>query len=212
MGNKKLTLFPLLLSLTVLLSGCSLLERSWSDVRPHSAAYWENRDTDTLKAENYQDLVNALLLLVGEHAEGGTVRLYISDTAKREGMAERACSEVQKETAVGSYLLDYIAFSEEAEEEYIEIRVSIGYCRSADEQKALLHATTDEAIPDLLRAAAKEKNSSIAVQVSDFSASGPEFEAEVDAVRQECGAQQPWRISFYPGPESPGIVEILLGE
>ena len=210
MLKKEKRLLPLLLSLCLLLSGCSLLERDWSDVRPHSAAYWENKDTDTLRAENYQDLVNALLLLVGDHADSGTVRIYGMETAEREGMAERACGEVQNETAIGAYLLDYIAFSESSEEEFCEVRVTFGYRRTQEEQGALLHATTDEAVPDLLRTAAEGEKGSIAVQISDFSLGEEGFLAEVDAVRRECGAPEPWAVTFYPDAAAPGIVEIEL--
>ena len=62
------TALALVLCLTLAGCGDRMLERSYSSVTPHSAAYWENEDADTLRAENYQDLVNALLLLLGEHS------------------------------------------------------------------------------------------------------------------------------------------------
>ncbi len=91
----------------VTLTGCGgrLLERSYATVTPHSAAYREREDADTLRAENYQDLVNALLILLSEHSEDGVVRIY-ADAPNQAKLAENACVEVQKETAVGAYLLD----------------------------------------------------------------------------------------------------------
>ena len=51
-----------------LLTGCaSLLERSYTTVEPHSSKFWESEAADTLRAENYQDIVNDLLLLIGQH-------------------------------------------------------------------------------------------------------------------------------------------------
>ena len=35
----------------------------------------------TLRADSYQDLVNALLLLLGEHSKEGIVRFYSGDDA-----------------------------------------------------------------------------------------------------------------------------------
>ena len=52
-----------------LLSGCSMLERSYTSVQPHSSSYYESEDKSVLRAETYQDLVNDLLVLVSEHRE-----------------------------------------------------------------------------------------------------------------------------------------------
>ena len=53
----------LALSLALMfLTGCaSILEREYSTVEPHSSKFWESEAADTLRAENYQDLVNDLL-------------------------------------------------------------------------------------------------------------------------------------------------------
>ncbi len=44
------------------LTGCgSLLNRDYSVTEPHSSSYYESEDRSVLRAESYQDLVNALL-------------------------------------------------------------------------------------------------------------------------------------------------------
>ena len=65
----------LVLALAVcLLTGCdSLLERSYSTSEPHSSKFWESEAAGTLRAENYQDVVNDLLILVGQHTESATL-------------------------------------------------------------------------------------------------------------------------------------------
>ena len=93
---------PLSLALCLTLSGCGgnvVLERSYSVSTPHSEVYWENEGADTLRADSYQDLVNALLLLLGEHSEEGVVRIYSEEDAA--AMAEQACKEVQEEVDTG---------------------------------------------------------------------------------------------------------------
>ena len=45
------------------LTGCgSLLNRDYSVTEPHSSSYYESEDRSVLRAESYQDLVNALLV------------------------------------------------------------------------------------------------------------------------------------------------------
>ena len=100
-------------ALCLLCSGCGggLLEREWSSVTPHSAGYWENGDKDTLRADSYQDAVNAILMLVANHAERGVVRCYFGSDAEYAELAAEACNEVQQETDLGAYLLDYITYA-----------------------------------------------------------------------------------------------------
>lgn len=181
-----------LLALCLLLTGCgALLERSYSSLEPHSATYWVGDDEDTLRAESYQELVNALLLLVDAHAADGVVRFY-DGGAKASALAERACTEVQRQTPLGAYLLDYITYAGTDEGNYYELSVSFGYRRTAEEQKAIVNATSTEALPDLLRAAVEEGRGAVAIRVAYFSSDRDGVYDLVRGVYEE----------FYP-PEEP---------
>ena len=190
-----------LLALCLTLTGCAdrLLERSYSTVTPHSAAYRETEDADTLRADNYQDLVNALLILLGEHSDGGVVRVY-GDAPDKAELAKNACVEVQKETAVGAYLLDYITYDGKAESTYYELTVHFGYRRTAEEQAAIINATSTEALPDLLRAALAEGRSAAAIRIGYFGTDRDGVMALVSAVHDEV----------YPPPEEEPPAETAL--
>ena len=88
-------------ALCLLCSGCGggLLEREWSSVTPHSAGYWENGDKDTLRADSYQDAVNAILMLVANHADRLVVRVSYLST-DRAGV-EQMVRDVQEEKGGG---------------------------------------------------------------------------------------------------------------
>ena len=176
----------ILLALCLPLAGCGdkLLERSYSVVVPHSAAYWENQDADTLRAENYQDLVNALLLLLDAHSEDGVVRIY-GDAPNKAAMASEACVEVQKETPIGAYLLDYITYDGEPESAYYELTVRFSYRRTAEEQSTIINATSTEALPDLLRAAIEDGRDAVAIRVGYFGTDLAGVLALVAAVHKE---------------------------
>ena len=206
-------------ALCLLLSGCggALLERSWSSVTPHSAGYWENGDRDTLRADSYQDMVNAILMLVANHAENGMVRCYFGSDAEYTELAADACNEVQQETDLGSYLLDYITYAGTEERDCYELTLSFGYRRTAEEQQRIINATSTEAIPDLLRAAAAEGADDLVVRVSYFSTDRAGVEQLVHDVQNELAGTPgmdaptaPWEVVFYPAAGDAGIVEIQL--
>ena len=206
----------LLLTLCLMLSGCGgnvVLERSYSVSAPHSEVYWENEGADTLRADSYQDLVNALLLLLGEHSKEGVVRFYSGDDVA--AMAEQACREVQEETPLGAYLLDYISYTDAQAHNYYEMKVRLGYRRTAEEQAAIITATSTEALPDLLRLTAAEGAvKHIAVRFGYFTTDRSGLREMVHAVQREVDPtfRQPWQVSFYPDTEDVGIVEVVLGE
>lgn len=188
-----------LLAACLALSGCGdrLLERSYSTVTPHSAAYRETEDADTLRAENYQDLVNALLMLLAEHSENGVVRVY-GDAPDKAELAKDACVEVQKETAIGAYLLDYITYEGTNESGYYELRAHFGYRRTAEEQAAIVNVTSTEALPDLLRAAIEEGRAAAVIRIGYFDTDRSGVLALVSAVHDEV----------YPAPEEPAEDEL----
>ena len=206
-------------ALCLLLSGCggALLERSWSSVTPHNAGYWENGDRDTLRADSYQDLVNALLLLVANHSESGVVRCYFDGEADYAVLAADACNEVQQETDLGSYLLDYITYAGTEERDCYELTLSFGYRRTAEEQQGIINATSTEAIPDLLRSASAESADRLVIRVSYFSTDRGGVEQMIRDVQTDLAGQAdadapaaPWEVAFYPATGEAGIVEILL--
>lgn len=214
----RIRISALALALAVALAGCSsLLERSWSTVTPHSAGYWDSGEGDTMRAESYQELVNALLLLVANREESGVVRLYGGEETERAQLAADACSEVQQETDLGAYLLDYITYSGEAERDCYELTLSFGYRRTAEEQEALINTTSTDALPDLARAAVRDGAERLAVRVSYFAADRAGVEAQILAVQAELAGvesmellETPWEIAFYPSTEDVGIVEIVF--
>ena len=204
-------------ALCLLCSGCGggLLEREWSSVTPHSAGYWENGDKDTLRADSYQDAVNAILMLVANHAERGVVRCYFGSDAEYAELAAEACNEVQQETDLGAYLLDYITYAGTAERGFYELSLSFGYRRTAEEQAGIVTATSTEALPDLLRLTAREGAlSRIAVRFTYFTADRDGIRDMVRSVQEEVdtGFTEPWQVNFYPDTDDVGIVEVVLRE
>ena len=202
-----------LLTLSLTLAGCgdALLERSYSTVTPHSAAYRETESADTLRAENYQDLVNALLMLLGDHNEAGTVRIY-GEAPDKPRLAEDACIEVQKETALGAYLLDYITYEGKAESGYYELTVRFGYRRTAEELSGIVNATSAEALPDLLRAAINEGRDAVAIRFGYLGGGRESVTEQVEIVHREVFPPEPEPEEPAETAEEPPEIEESVPE
>lgn len=211
---KKIRRLMALAAACAVLSGCSLLERSYGVVEAHSRKYWESEAETTLRADNYQDMVNDLLILVGQHTESAVIRLYeYNDDMTVAETLDAAATEVQQETAMGSYAVEYITASSQALRGYYEISVSIRYRRTAQQVQNVVNATSVAALPELLTAALDEGKTELAVRMGYFQDQQPEVEAMVAQIRKEQGlAETPaWTVSYYPSPENVGLIEFLWG-
>lgn len=124
----KKRVLPLLLAALLCLTGCgSFLQREWYEVKDHSPNNYEGNGRDALQADTYQDLVNNILILVGNHTAEGTIWLYYAQEDLDAAVAmERACQEVEHETPVGSYAVEYLQYTvDDSARNYSEIVVTM---------------------------------------------------------------------------------------
>ena len=207
--------FPALLAVCLLLTGCApLLERSYNTSEPHSSKYWESEAADTLRAENDQDIVNDLLILIGQHTESATLRLYNfpDDQAAGEAM-ENASLEVQQDTPLGAYAAEYITYVSQPQRSYYEVNVQIGYRRSEEQIQTIVNATSFSALRDLLEAALDGGRTELVVRIGYWQTDGRDKVAQtVDALRQARGIPEEtvWIVRYYPQSDPVGIIEFLL--
>ena len=211
---KKRCLAMLLLALC-LLTGCApLLEREYSTSEPHSSKFWESETTDTLRAENYQDIVNDLLILIGQHAEQATLRLYnFKDDLTVADILERATVEIQQETPLGAYAVAYITSSAQAQRSYYEVSLQIGYRRTAEQLQAVVNATSPEAVSSLLESALEAGKTELAVRIGYWGADGREkVESAILQLREERELTETpmWVVNYYPTQGPVGLLEFLL--
>ena len=210
----KLRWMTLCLSLC-LLTGCTpLLERQYSTVEPHSSKFWESEAAGTLRAENYQDIVNDLLLLIGQHTETATLRLYnYEDDMTVAEVLEKATTEIQQETPMGAYAVEYITSSSQSQRGYYEISIQISYRRTAEQLQAVVNATSAEALYSLLDAALEAGETELAVRIGYWrEESWGRVEEIMAQVREEQGLEETpkWVVSYYPAGDPVGLIEFLL--
>lgn len=207
-----------LLAVLCLLTGCaSLLEREYSTVEPHSSRFWESEAAGTLRAENYQDIVNDLLILIGQHTESATLRLYNEENKLTVAdMLERATIEVQQETPMGAYAVEYITSSSHTQRGYYEIELQLSYRRTEEQIQAVVNATSPEALYALLDAALGEERTELAVRIGYWSQENGQTQVEeaLAQVREARGLTDSpmWPVLYYPADGPVGLIEFLLDQ
>ncbi len=133
------------------LSGCnSMLVREFVSVEPHKENITAAEDPSTLQAQNYQELLSAILYLVTQHVESGVIRLsnYPGDVSAD---LTAACLEAVQEDPLGAYSVDYIKHDVNRILSYYEARLTLSYQRTAEEVGKIVSVTGSGAIKDELR-------------------------------------------------------------
>ena len=205
----------ILLMLCLLLTGCTpLLDREYRVVELHSSKYRESDSDDILRAESYQDVVNDLLLLVGEHTNRATLRLYTEESEVAvASLLERAAAEVEKDTPLGAYAVSYITTESELEHQYYEVSVRIGYRRSKEQVDTIVNATSATALEDLLYHAMEDGRKELAVRVNYWNEhDGEVVAAAIETVEDAWGlvGRQIWTPRYYPNADDVGLIEFKL--
>ena len=204
-----------LLAAVCLLVGCApLLERTYSTAEPHSGKFWESEAAGTLRAENRQDIVNDLLLLISRRTENATLRLYnFKDDMTVAETVERATTEIQQETPMGAYAVEYITTVNQSQRSYYEIAVQISYRRTAEQIQAVVNATSPAALYSLLETALNDGKTELAVRLGYWDQEGP---AQVEEAVAQLWADRaledttPWVVNYYPANGPVGLVEFLM--
>ena len=127
---------------------------------------------------------------------------------------EQATTEVQQETSMGAYAVEYITASSRAQRGYYEISIQISYRRTAEQIQAVVNATSMEALSSLLETALDEGRTELAVRIGYW---GEDDQARVEEtvaqLREERGLTEtpPWTISYYPAEGPVGLIEFVMG-
>jgi len=212
---KKMQPLILAMAATVALSGCTgMLNRDYQAVSPHPNYPSLEEDSSVIRAETYQELVNAVLYFVSQGMELGNVHL-VNYTGDVEEDLARACLEVATEDPLGAYAVDFIINSDYTRVvTTYEASISIAYRRTPEQIKSVISVTGSNAIRQALQDTLFNFSPEIAIRVGYFN----EDEAYIaDLVRQayyeapNAALGMPEvTVTLYPGSGSQRIVEITL--
>ncbi len=126
---------------------------------------------------------------------------------------EQATTEIQQETPMGAYAVEYITSTSRSQRGYYEISVQISYRRTEQQVQAVVNATSTEALPSLLDAALEAGQSELAVRIGYWREEEDPVlvESVVAQTREKHGLTElpAWTVTYYPASGPVGLIEFV---
>ena len=201
-------------ALMLLSTGCSsMLNRDYSSVTVHSATPTAEGDANTMRVQNYQELVNALIYLINQGEESDSIR-YSGEEADFKKLMDEACLEVKQEDPLGAYAVDYIKYSVISIVGSYEADVQITYRRTREQVASIVDATGAAAIRSELSRALSSFDTEVVLRISYFE----EDEAYIQQLVRQAYLSNPAtaldfpdaQVAMYPESGQQRIVEVTL--
>ena len=145
-------LLPLLLALSLLLTGCGWMDGRYSSVTPHLEQR-QNTQSEVVVASDYLDLMKALKEMIQSGSESGVINVadYPAD-AVESGMAV-AVQYATETYPVGAYAVDSIDYEIGANGGLPAVAVSISYRHGAMEIRTIREVSgSGEAVNEIVKA------------------------------------------------------------
>ena len=198
------------------LAGCGLLEREYRSVEPHSYSYREETGGDALRVSSYQDLVNAVLLLAEERRETGRIHIQAEDASSAWDMMGDARAEVLLETPAGAYALEQLSWDISPLLDDWAVDLILTYRRTAEEEDAIIDASSSNAVYDLIPFALAEERQCLAVRFAHLDQAPEELVRGILALQspeeEEGGEPQTAAETGPEGSEAPEELPAVLPE
>lgn len=160
-------LILLILSVSLLLSGCGWLRDSYVSVTPHRYTN-ADRDDEVVSAADYDQLCKALEEMVHSGVESSIINVADYDRAAIGEEIERAVKFVQKYDPIGAYAVESIACELGTTGAVPAIAVEILYRHSRTELRQIQTVQGMEAVRDQIGTALQRCDSSLVLLVNGY--------------------------------------------
>ncbi len=158
----------LLLGLVLLCTAGCAANRSYLSVTPHEEQYVTEENADALVVSDYEGLTSALLLLVNRVEPSGLIRVYSYEDGEVSTDIAQAVYQVAKQTALGTYAVDYITYDCSQVVSYYEISVDITYTKTRQQIEALITTRGQNAVKTRIAGAMEHYMTELAMYVYSF--------------------------------------------
>lgn len=157
----------LVLTLSLILSGCSWLDGEYHSVKPHSAEGNKLSD-DVIVASDYNQLRDALVEMVNSGKQQSTIYITGFSLNDVEQYMRTAIMYVKESCAVGAYSVEDITFESGNSGGSAAIAVDVTYIHGRQEILRIKNAKDMEAVKNLIAFAVNNCDTSVVIKVDQY--------------------------------------------
>ena len=163
----KRKLLFLLVTVSLLLTGCGLFEGSYVHVTPHLEQSGETK-TEVISAANYRQLRSVVEAMVGQGVESGVINVADFDQDLVEKHMEAAVIHIRETYPVGAYAVEDIAYEIGTSSGRPAIAVTISYRHSRIEIQRIRSVRTMENAQALIGTTLDNREAGIVLEVEEY--------------------------------------------
>lgn len=195
---KKIVLL-LLMTLSLLLTGCSWLDGSYVSIEPHREQRQDGQ-TEIISAVNYLELMAAMEELIAAGAETGVIHVPEYSGGSVEAGMSIAAAYAMKNSPIGAYAVDDIHYELGTSSGLPAIAVTITYRHSLAEIRQIQHVQDVAEAEQVAAKALEDCAASVVMYIADY--------ADKDFVQmvQDYAALHPAAVM-----ETPQVTEGIYG-
>lgn len=181
----------LVLSLSLLLTGCSWLDGSYVSVTPHREQEGEDA-AEVVSASDYTQLVAVLEEFVLTGQETGVINVANYDLAPVESQMIAAERYIREYYPVGAYAVEDIRYELGTNGGKPALAVEIDYCRSRLEIRRIRHAEDMEEAALLIGEALKNYDTVLTMQVNNYK------KTDMEQIVEDYASENPQIVMEIP--------------
>lgn len=207
----KRKLLSLLLTCTLILSGCSWMDGSYHSVTPHE----EHAQTDggeTVSASNYMQLRGALESMISKGQESGVIYVADFDQSKVESFMDMAVRYVRGSYPIGAYAVEDMRYEIGTSSGKPAIAVEITYLRSYAEIRQIRSVEDMDEAMEVIAQSLRDHDSGVVLLVEEYEAADIAQLAETYALENPDKVMEMPQVTtgIYPNEGTSRVVEVKL--
>ncbi len=187
----KLKLISLLLTIILVLTGCSWPDGSYHSITPHQEQPGALR-TENLSASNYEELLDAMEAVVFKGSESSIINAVNYDPELLETHLAQASRYIQQEYPVGAYAVESLNYQVGSNTGKTAVALTIAYRHTRTEIRNIRRVRDVETVRRVIGSALEDFDTVLVIQMETYE------EMDVTQIVQDYALENPQKVMEIP--------------
>ena len=187
----KLRITALILTMILLLAGCSWPDGNYHSVTPHQEQSGILR-TENLTVSNYEELLDAMEAIVAKGTENTVINVINYEAFLMEENLPNASHHIRQVYPLGAYAVESVSYEVGSSTGKTAIALNITYRHSPAEIRKIRNAADNEGVEKLICEALEDFETALVIRVEDYKA------MDVTQIVEDHAMEYPQRVMEIP--------------